>query len=214
MPEHTIAENLTRLQNAKTAIGNAITAKGGTVAAGDGLEDFASDIATITNQYSAADEGKVVSNGALIAQTAYPSTITENGTYNTTENNSVTVNVDNGLDGLEITKLTLISPQVSGLEMYAANITLGNYVKTVVFGKYDTTSISIDTEIILEYPETFTFKGSYNAKYYLYLGKTSSNANYGDGGSYYSVNKTNRQIKITNRLSTAYTPYMLCYMFA
>lgn len=47
MPEHTIAENLTRLQNAKTAIGNAITAKGGTVAAGDGLEEFAADIATI-----------------------------------------------------------------------------------------------------------------------------------------------------------------------
>ena len=47
MPEHTIAENLTRLQNATTAIGNAITAKGGTVASGDGLEDFASDIASI-----------------------------------------------------------------------------------------------------------------------------------------------------------------------
>ena len=47
MPEHTIAENLTRLQNAKTAIGNAITAKGGTVGANDGLEDFASDIASI-----------------------------------------------------------------------------------------------------------------------------------------------------------------------
>ena len=47
MPEHTIAENLTRLQNATTAIGNAITAKGGTVSSGDGLEEFASDIATI-----------------------------------------------------------------------------------------------------------------------------------------------------------------------
>lgn len=44
---HTIAENLTRLQNAKTAIGNAITAKGGTVASGDGLEEYAADIATI-----------------------------------------------------------------------------------------------------------------------------------------------------------------------
>lgn len=47
MPEHTIAENLQRLQTAKTAIGNAITAKGGTVGASDGLEEFASDIATI-----------------------------------------------------------------------------------------------------------------------------------------------------------------------
>ena len=47
MPEHTITENLQRLQTAKTAIGNAITAKGGTVGANDGLEDFATDIATI-----------------------------------------------------------------------------------------------------------------------------------------------------------------------
>lgn len=47
MPDHTIAENLTRLQNAKTAIGNAITNAGGTVSSGDGLEDFASDIGTI-----------------------------------------------------------------------------------------------------------------------------------------------------------------------
>ena len=44
---HTIAENLQRLVDAKTAIGNAITAKGGTVASGDGLEEFAADIATI-----------------------------------------------------------------------------------------------------------------------------------------------------------------------
>jgi hypothetical protein len=93
MPEHTIAENLTRLQNAKTAIGNAIAAKGGTVATGDGLEEFAADIATITNQYSSSDEGKVVSGGALIAQTAYPTTITENGTYNTTNYNSIAINV-------------------------------------------------------------------------------------------------------------------------
>lgn len=47
MPEHTIAENLQRLKAAKTAIGSAITAKGGTVGANDGLEEFAADIATI-----------------------------------------------------------------------------------------------------------------------------------------------------------------------
>ena len=47
MPEHTIAENLQRLVDAKEDIADAITAKGGTVGANDGLEDFASDIATI-----------------------------------------------------------------------------------------------------------------------------------------------------------------------
>ena len=45
---HTIAENLARLQAAKTAIANAITAKGGTVGSGDGLEEFPTDISTIS----------------------------------------------------------------------------------------------------------------------------------------------------------------------
>jgi hypothetical protein len=93
MPEHTIAENLTRLQNAKTAIGNAIAAKGGTVAAGDGLEEFAADIASITNQYTSSDEGKVVSSGQLVAQTS--TTATANGTLDTTTNNEVVVDVPN-----------------------------------------------------------------------------------------------------------------------
>lgn len=47
MPEHTIAENLARLQAAKTAIGNAIVAKGGTVNSSDGLEEYPADIASI-----------------------------------------------------------------------------------------------------------------------------------------------------------------------
>ena len=47
---HTIAENLQRLIDAKEDIADAITAKGGTVGANDGLEDFAADIATIPTE--------------------------------------------------------------------------------------------------------------------------------------------------------------------
>lgn len=43
----TLEENVNRVKVAKTAIGAAITAKGGTVGANDGLEEFAADIATI-----------------------------------------------------------------------------------------------------------------------------------------------------------------------
>lgn len=43
----TLKQAVDRVTAAKTAIGNAITAKGGTVAAGDGLEEYAADIATI-----------------------------------------------------------------------------------------------------------------------------------------------------------------------
>ena len=52
----------------------------------------------VPNSYSAGDEGKVVSNGALVAQTAH-ATVTENGTIDTTLNNSVVVDVPQGGGG-------------------------------------------------------------------------------------------------------------------
>ena len=48
----------------------------------------------VPNTYSAGDEGKVVSNGALVAQTS--DTVTTNDTYDTTLINSLTVNVSGG----------------------------------------------------------------------------------------------------------------------
>lgn len=48
-------------------------------------------IANIPNTYSASDEGKVVENGALVAQTSQ--TITENGTFDTTSINQIIVDV-------------------------------------------------------------------------------------------------------------------------
>ena len=45
----------------------------------------------VPNSYTASDEGKVVSSGALVAQTAR--SISANGTYDTTTNNSVSVSV-------------------------------------------------------------------------------------------------------------------------
>jgi len=50
----------------------------------------------VSNTYTAEDEGKVVSDGNLIAQTAMPDEITENSTIDTTFYNSVTVNVPTG----------------------------------------------------------------------------------------------------------------------
>jgi len=57
------------------------------------VKDYASAAVNVPNSYAAGDEGKVVSNGALVAQTARASEITQNGTYDTTLNNSVSVNV-------------------------------------------------------------------------------------------------------------------------
>lgn len=53
--------------------------------------------ANVPNTYAAADEGKVVSNGALVSQTS--DTVTQNGTVDTTLIDSLTVNVSGGGGG-------------------------------------------------------------------------------------------------------------------
>lgn len=58
------------------------------------VKDYAAAAVSVPNRYAAADEGKVVSNGALVSQTSR--TVTENGTVDTTLNNSLTVNVSGG----------------------------------------------------------------------------------------------------------------------
>ena len=94
-----LTTNLERLATARDNITTAIIAKGGTVNTGDGFEDFPSDIATITNTYTASDNGKVVKNGVLSSQTNY-GTVTSNGTYTTTYNNKIKVNIPNVMTGI------------------------------------------------------------------------------------------------------------------
>lgn len=69
-----------------------------------GVDGFDEVHVSVPNSYSASDEGKVVSNGALVAQTARASQITQNGTYDTTLNDEVTVNVSGGGTPTLITK--------------------------------------------------------------------------------------------------------------
>jgi len=57
-------------------------------------------VANVPNTYSAGDEGKVVSSGALVAQSS--ATYDTNNTYDTTLINSVTVNVSGGGSGFEL----------------------------------------------------------------------------------------------------------------
>ena len=77
--------------------------------------------ANVPNSYTASDEGKVVSSGALVAQTSQ--TIDTNGTYDTTLKNSVTVNVSGGGDGM-----TLL---YSGEVTTSYNSTTASLVKTI-----------------------------------------------------------------------------------
>lgn len=68
-----------------------ITANGTYLASSDNLDGYDEVTANVPNTYVASDEGKVISNGALTAQTS--TTFTANGTYDTTLNNEVIINV-------------------------------------------------------------------------------------------------------------------------
>lgn len=80
-----------------------ITANGN----GIDVKDYASANVNVPNTYGASDEGKVVSNGVLVAQTS--DNITSNGTYDTTLKNEVVVNVEGGGGS---GKTVLIDPDV------------------------------------------------------------------------------------------------------
>ena len=73
-----------------------ITENGLYLASQDNADGYSSVNVSVENSYTADDEGKVVSDGSLVAQTAYPTTITENNTYDTTNYNSITVDVSGG----------------------------------------------------------------------------------------------------------------------
>lgn len=85
-----------------------------------GVDGYDSVHVAVPNSYSTADEGKVVSNGALVAQTSR--NVTQNGTYDTTENNEVVVNVQSGgsavIQSLNVTQNGTFNPP-SGVDGYA-----------------------------------------------------------------------------------------------
>lgn len=73
-----------------------------------------------TNSYGTADEGKVVSNGALKAQTSQ--NITTNGTYDTTDKNSVVVDVSATGDNMYECDVELTTGGNSNFPMITHNL--------------------------------------------------------------------------------------------
>lgn len=74
-----------------------ISANGTYNASSDNADGYKKVVVSVPNSYVAGDEGKVVSNGALVSQSS--ATYTANNTYDTTLVNSVTVNVSGGGGG-------------------------------------------------------------------------------------------------------------------
>ena len=80
-----------------TLVSKTITQNGEYDPEDDNADGYSDVTVNVPNSYAAEDEGKVVSSGALVAQTS--TTVTENGTYDTTENDEVVVNVSGGGGG-------------------------------------------------------------------------------------------------------------------
>lgn len=91
----------------------AITANGN----GQDVVGYAAVNVNVPNSYAAGDEGKVVSNGALVAQTS--DTVTTNDTYDTTLINSLTVNVSGGGGGATKVAYGTVTGGGSGTEHFS-----------------------------------------------------------------------------------------------
>lgn len=103
-----------------------ITANGNYSASSDNLDGYSSVSVNVPNTYGSDDEGKVVSNGALVAQTS--DTVTQNGTVDTTLINSLLVNVSGGggSSNLETGSVTLASDlSLTTSAQAIPNLTLG-----------------------------------------------------------------------------------------
>lgn len=138
-----------------------------------------------TNSYSSADEGKVVSNGALKAQTSQ--NITANGTYDTTDKNSVVVDVQ--ADVLEYTL-----PDTYDESTGIASLTLGSNLLALTGKEYVFAYPTVmPTETSETYDQLFWFVASSigtNIRQWrwLQLGKTTiSQAAYAQGSGTFKL---------------------------
>lgn len=99
----------------------------------------------VPNTYTEADDGKVVDNGALVSQTARE--LTENGTFDTTLNNEVTVDVPIG-DEYEIVTLwegtiTELTPSIYYYYSEPVTENVFDYLRVTVFCSGTTTKTVI-----------------------------------------------------------------------
>lgn len=112
---------------AATLISKTIASNGTYNASSDEADGYSSVNVNVPNSYSAQDEGKVVSSGALVAQGSQ--NVSQNGTYDTTLKNQVIVAVPNSYSASDEGKV------VSSGELVAQtsrNVTVN--------GTYDTTT--------------------------------------------------------------------------
>lgn len=125
-----------------------ITANGTYNASSDNADGYSKVVANVPNTYSASDEGKVVDNGALVAQTSQ--NITANGTYDTTLNDEVVVNVSGGGGTSDVVDGTFTTPAEASTEFtvntgYSGSKKLRGVFVTMLDGEYNVTGTGFIT---------------------------------------------------------------------
>lgn len=98
-----------------TLIEKEINTNGVYIASEDEADGYSKAVVSVPNTYVVEDEGKVVSNGALVAQSSM--TIVNNGTIDTTLYNSIEINVpqvlpDNALAPIFTNNVQIITGNV------------------------------------------------------------------------------------------------------
>jgi hypothetical protein len=123
-----MAQAISEIQTADefVLVQKTVNANGQYNASDDSADGYSGVRVNVPNTYGASDEGKVVSNGNLVAQTS--KNINANGTHDTTANNSVVVDVPNSYVAADEGKV------VSGGAL------VGQTSKNITYnGTYDTT---------------------------------------------------------------------------
>lgn len=114
-----------------------ITANGQYDASDDGYDGYSEIDVNVPNTYSASDEGKVVSSGALVAQTAHVDVTptTSDQTIDTTTNNSIKVKGDADLVAGNIKKDVEIFGVTGSYEGGGGGLTLEDFINAAVNGQ-------------------------------------------------------------------------------
>lgn len=141
-----------------------ITSNGTYNASSEDADGYSKVTVAVENSYSAEDEGKVVDNGALVAQTAMQEEVTMNGTVDTTLYNSITVNVPSGGHTVMVTTIPNAEVTLASLdntytgtadntgELQLTGVAAGTYTVSATYdgATSDTTTLVITNHAVTE----------------------------------------------------------------
>ena len=161
---------------------------------------YASAEVNVPNSYSAGDEGKVVSNGALVAQTS--DSVTQNGTVDTTLINSLTVNVSGGSSEVVLGTGSYTKADTGVSLVIPVTYTSGTITKILVYAPTPLVSTGQTYAWYIEHVNGTDFTAANISDVVMARYLNSSNA-YGNGIGYPSLSANGTTITC-GRISSAY----------